>query len=464
MTYRDTHRFIIPLVSFNNIEFVREICDYYASKDISYLILAKNEYVREEALRVFSPQEVLKSAIDHTPNEPLDNLVDKYNIKSSRNLVFPDMVYDYDYVSPNYTHHFPNREIPYEEYIKRLHKWLDMLDSLYADEGYIPIQNQGGEIFRQCLYRVAEHHGYPVVWRGSSPIPERCSLHFNDELSWQSLNETIYEALSEKERSDAKELVEVITGKKERIGSTSKSIRERIKQKLQAVRAHRSDLVEPTISWLRRSLISDVKEKYFTHVYLNEQESRNFIEQNQFVYYPLQYFRESRVTYRSNAYYNQLWLAEYLARSLPHGYELIIKDHPRRIGELPLSFPRKLSRVACAINHNLNSREIIEAADAVVTLNNTVGFESLMYGKPVVALGSGFYADSKYVNQVNNINDLEENLYEAVNSNGLSEEEVTEVAAGIVSGSYPGVWGDKSKENVKQFGDSVLRFIDEGGE
>lgn len=451
--------FIIPLVSFNNTEFVYELHSKFTETDSCCVVLPKNDYVREEALRVFPPEAVLEPAENYTPSEELDDLLEKYGIRSSRNFVFPDMAYDYDHVSPNYTYYFPNNEIPYKEYTERLHRWLDKLDSLYAEKGYIPVQNQGGEIFRQCLNRVAKHHGYPVVCCGFSPESGMCSLHGDDTLSWQAFDETSYGDLSAEQREEAEAFVDQITGEREQIGSTSKSVRERIKQKIQAIRNYRGDLVGPTIGWLRRSVIGDLKAKYFTWEYLDEQESQKVIEEDKYVYFPIQYFRESRVTYRANAYYNQLWLIEYVARSLPHGYRLIVKDHPRRIGELPLPFPRKIARVATAVDHTLNSREIIENAEAVVTLNNTVGFESLMFGKPVVAFGSGFYADSEYVHGVDDIDDIDEDLFEAVHSEGLSDEEVIEVGSAIVEGSYPGVWGDSSPENVSQFASSVFEFL-----
>lgn len=452
---------IIPLVSFNNTEFVRGLSEEFTDAGRDCVVLPKNDYVKEEAERVFPAEVVLETAENHSPSTGLDELLSKYGIRSSRNFVFPDMAYDYDYVSPNYTFYLPNNDIPYDEYVDRLHRWLDKLDSLYSEKGYIPVQNQGGEIFRQCLNRVAKHHGFPVVCRGFSPKAEMCSLHGDDTLSWDAFDDASYDELSSEQREDAEAFVEEITGEREQIGSSSKSLRDRIAQKVQAVRNYRGDLLGPTVGWLRRSAVGDLKAKYFAREYLNERESRKVIKEENFVYFPIQYFRESRVTYRANAYYNQLWLIEYVARSLPHGYKLVVKDHPRRIGELPLPFPRKISRVATAVDHTLNSREIIENADAVVTLNNTVGFESLMFGKSVVAFGSGFYADSEYVHDVDDIDDVAQDLYAAVNSEGLSDEEVLEVASAIVEGSYPGVWGDSSPRNVAQFANSVSEFLDE---
>lgn len=455
--------FIIPLVSFNNTRFVKRLGAQLREDGHDYVVLPKNEYVKKEADSQLPEGCVLESVSSYTPENSLSELLKKYEIKSSRDFVFTDMVYNYDYLSPDYSFYFPNRELPYEEYENRLHRWLDKVDALYDSEGYIPIQNQGGEIFRRCLHTVAKHHGYPTVWRGFSPVERMCGLHTNPTMYFDGLDDVSYDELSDEEKQDAEELIRQITTEYNQYTDPEKTLSDRVHQKVQALRSYGDDFVAPTVSWLRESLLGGLKKAYFNRVYADREESIDFVENESFVYYPLQYFRESRVTYRSNAFYNQLWLVEYLSRSLPHGRELAVKDHPHLIGAQPVSVPRKLARVAKPLETTLNSRRIIENAEAVVTLNNTVGFEALMYGKPVVTLGDGFYADSEYVHSVEDINDIGPVLHRAVESDGISDEQIVEVAAAIVQGSYPGRWGDATESNVKQFANSVQEFLSDEG-
>lgn len=453
--------FIIPLVSFNNASFVKQLGEALSEDGHKYVVLPKNKYVHTEITSKLSSDKVLDPVESYTPEKELSLLLDKYGIESSRSFIFPDMVYNYDYISPEYSYYQPNRNIPYREYETKLHKWLDKIDSLYESGGYIPIQNQGGEIFRRCLHTVATYHDYTAVWNGFSPAERMCGLHKNSKMYFDSLDHVSHEELSIEEKKDAMKLIQQITSEYSQYTGTKKTFRQNLSQKIQAFRNYGSSSAGPTISWLRESLLTDLKRRYFDRLYMDVTESTAFVEDKSFVYFPIQYFRESRVTYRSDAFYNQLWLIEYLSRSMPHGQELAIKDHPNQIGAQPLTVPRKLTRVANPLAADLNSRKIIENSEAVVSLNNTVGFEALMYGKPVVTLGSGFYAKSDYVYSVDNISNLESVLYRAVESDGLSDEEIIEVAAGILRESYPGRWGDSSDSNISKLSKSIQQFLTE---
>lgn len=68
--------------------------------------------------------------------------------------------------------------------------------------------------------------------------------------------------------------------------------------------------------------------------------------------------------------------------------QLIIKEHP----SFPLSIRARVRphpRIAFA-NHN-DTRALIEGAEAVITINSTVGLESLLLGKKVITLGNAPY-------------------------------------------------------------------------
>lgn len=460
MVSLESSNFIIPLASFNNTLFVKQLGSVLNEAGHDFVVLPKNNYVQKEAESELPTSRVLSSAESHDPKHSLRDLLEKYDIKSSRNFVFSDMVYNYDYLSPQYSSYIPNRRLPYEEYEAKLHRWLDKIDTLYESEEYIPIQNQGAEIFRRCLHAVTTYNGIPSVWSGFSPAERKCGLHSGPTMYFDSLDQVSYDELSDEEIQNANDLIRQITTEYSRYTGAQKTLRDDLSQKVQALRNYGSSFVGPMISWLRESFVSGIKKKYFKHLYQDMDDSVNFVETESFVYYPIQYFRESRVTYRSNAFYNQLWLIEYLSRSIPYGTKLAVKDHPNQAGTQPISVPRKLAKVAQPLAIGLNSRKIIENAEAVVTLNNTVGFEALMFGKPVVTLGGGFYANSKYVYSVDDISEIDDILYQAVESEGLSEEEIIEIAAAILKESYPGQWGDRSKSNVKKFAASVQSFLE----
>lgn len=69
--------------------------------------------------------------------------------------------------------------------------------------------------------------------------------------------------------------------------------------------------------------------------------------------------------------------------------QFVIKEHP--------SFPLSIQEVVRPHSHihfanSANTRDLIEGAEAVVTVNSTVGLEALTLGKKVITLGDAHYA------------------------------------------------------------------------
>lgn len=84
---------------------------------------------------------------------------------------------------------------------------------------------------------------------------------------------------------------------------------------------------------------------------------------------------------------------------------LVVKEHP----SFPLSIRRKVRqhpRITFA-NHN-ETRALIEGARAVITVNSTVGLESLLLGKKVITLGRTYYNIPGLVLHAENNEQLEE--------------------------------------------------------
>jgi capsular polysaccharide export protein len=80
--------------------------------------------------------------------------------------------------------------------------------------------------------------------------------------------------------------------------------------------------------------------------------------------------------------------AELLAQR--SGRVVVVKEHPSSRVKYPDLTKRASDRVIFA-NGN-STQELIEKADCVVTINSTVGLESILLAKPVLVLGEAFYA------------------------------------------------------------------------
>ena len=73
---------------------------------------------------------------------------------------------------------------------------------------------------------------------------------------------------------------------------------------------------------------------------------------------------------------------------LPDSFKFVIKEHPSSNVRLDDYYNRN-ELIVFANSHN--TQNLIENSKAVITLNSTVGIESLLLGKPVITLGDACY-------------------------------------------------------------------------
>ena len=115
-----------------------------------------------------------------------------------------------------------------------------------------------------------------------------------------------------------------------------------------------------------------------------------------FVLLPFQVRSDSQLVLHSPLYGNDL---EAVVRELDAALaqidpqlRLVAKFHPYELPHVQRGYrdlPRRYPRV-CFVS-NVPMTRLLEKAAAVVTINSTVGFEALVYDKPVLALGRNFY-------------------------------------------------------------------------
>ena len=104
----------------------------------------------------------------------------------------------------------------------------------------------------------------------------------------------------------------------------------------------------------------------------------------------------------------------------------------------------------------MSAHDIVKNADAIVTLNNTVGHEALVWKKPVVTLGDALYSDIGLTYDVRNTNNLDSVITEAVKKGGPTQTELLRYINGLYKISDPIIWGDSSDENIENIVDSIL--------
>jgi hypothetical protein len=113
----------------------------------------------------------------------------------------------------------------------------------------------------------------------------------------------------------------------------------------------------------------------------------------QYVLYPLHYQPEATTLVLAPYYLNQVALIEDIAKSLPAGFRLYVKEHIVSRGRWPLEFYAAIRRVPGVrlLSPNENTWALVRGAAAIAVITGTMGWEGILIDKPVVTFGRVFY-------------------------------------------------------------------------
>lgn len=90
--------------------------------------------------------------------------------------------------------------------------------------------------------------------------------------------------------------------------------------------------------------------------------------------------------------------------ALPEGFKFLVKEHPSASVRLDELYDKN-DKIVFANNHT--TQDLVEKSEAVITLNSTVGVESLLLGRPVITLGDACYNIDGLVTYVDNLKDFQ---------------------------------------------------------
>ena len=126
---------------------------------------------------------------------------------------------------------------------------------------------------------------------------------------------------------------------------------------------------------------------------------KTFDSKKDYVYFALHFQPELTTSPLGENYGDQLLAIKTLSKGLSKGMQIIVKEHPKQFNQIKYSFVRTNSfykELVTIPNVTLISQkhttwELINGAKAVATITGTVGWESLVKGKPVLLFGNIFY-------------------------------------------------------------------------
>jgi hypothetical protein len=117
-----------------------------------------------------------------------------------------------------------------------------------------------------------------------------------------------------------------------------------------------------------------------------------------YVYFPLHLEPEMATMVQAPFFVDQQYLIESIAKSLPIGYKLYVKEHPgmyNRSGFRPIAYYRRIlvHPNVTLIRPEVPSFGLIKNARLVITITGTAGMEALVLKKPVILFGDIHYRE-----------------------------------------------------------------------
>jgi hypothetical protein len=187
-------------------------------------------------------------------------------------------------------------------------------------------------------------------------------------------------------------------------------------------------------------------------------------EGTRFVYYPLHVPADVALTIRSPHYVDQLALIDFLARCVPETHAVLIKEHPALVGAMDrrrlLELLRKRDNVRL-LDPRIKNYQVLQRADAVVTINSKSGAEALLLGRPVLVLGDAFYAPCELVHRVGSPAELPRTLAEVLRAaRGPEPAAVRRYFQDVWNASWPGELHVAARANAQALAASLLAYME----
>jgi len=144
--------------------------------------------------------------------------------------------------------------------------------------------------------------------------------------------------------------------------------------------------------------------------FVNKNFKRNLDDELPFVYYPLHSEPERVLLIAAPFYTNQIEIITNIAKSIPVGYKLFVKDHPLMAvkGGRDSTFYKEIMKLPNVqlIHPSVNKEEIMKKTSLVITISGTGGLEAVFYGKPTIIFCNTLFSSLPSVYKLKNFEEL----------------------------------------------------------
>lgn len=163
-------------------------------------------------------------------------------------------------------------------------------------------------------------------------------------------------------------------------------------------------------------------------------------EAEPYAYYALHYQPEATTLVNGQFWTNQVALIENIARSLPITHRLYVKEHQVNLGCRPRGYLESIKAIPNVrlISPFADSHFLTQNADLIFTIAGTVGWEAILYRKPIIVFGNIFYDLYRGVSVVKEPEGLPHAIRNVLHQSPPSEEDLLEFVAAVLECTYPG--------------------------
>ena len=304
---------------------------------------------------------------------------------------------------------------PQADLVRRAVHNFRFLERLFAShEVGMCINNLGPELMRRCMFRFRDIGGPPVVVTDFAPIHGRVTLTTHEVL-WDDLPEHLPELTAE-QRAKMKAYVAQQTRERKTVAEPMALPigRENFVNALRYGKRALSERVDFSYSFLLYERAQSIARVRMARL-LYETPAKG----EPYYFFPLHLMDDSAITIRAPQFQRQEEVVRFIAeRVLPWGTTLFVKPHPAAMHAYSYEMLSTIAKIPNVklIDPRIPAHTLIADANAVIVINSTVGFEALLYGKPVVALGRVFYRGWGVTTDVDQLADLRAAVAKAVAS------------------------------------------------
>lgn len=161
-----------------------------------------------------------------------------------------------------------------------------------------------------------------------------------------------------------------------------------------------------------------------------------------YVLFPLHFQPESSTMVQAPLYVDQLSLLRDIGTSLPAGYRLYVKEHVSSRGRRPIDYYAAIRAIPAArlLGPDEDTWTLIREAAAVAVITGTVGWEALMFGKPVLTFGEVYFNMHPSVYRGHEIaKDRWYDMFQRATTNHVHDEDsMLALIAALQQTTYPG--------------------------